>query len=630
MPSTQLSSSNTRTMPGTQMSSSTSTTLFRSAKAFRSSLLYRSSNNRAKAAGRILVNLATINSIITVVTLVMVLAAFGVFHRHIVDNDLSHDVQQPFGQNCRLDANGFSRGTCQLVEIATTTKSAWNTIGQQLALTWRAPLYVSTCVKTKSDQSGQVALVFLAVSHGFPQCQPSNGPQEIAGVAMLETTVRDEFQDGVYMLAVFDDKTMSGSENRVISDGSTDLLMANLNRTLIATNGSVVLDITARIQQNRWNVGQTSKRAIMLTWQYGHQVDHGDELLAVQLSAILISCVLVSGDFYLTVQGLQGFLHHKPNMTYDLAAGLERRKLVVFCWVVAHIVSLIYPDVMRAYFKATVGLWLIVGILVDTFFICATFLAMALIQYIPSPFTHVATLSSTVMGHGLFLIAPLWVSQTSAITQHFHDAPISLGLNISGVVRSSGTFANGGLAKSSMHFMLPATFALWVICILGPLLVSQINRKRHHGTFLLNLAWTRTNCFMDNCRMPNWITGLPLDERKMIKIGNKLFCKPSTQATLGIATVVPRIEPDDVLQKPHRGHDDKKMTLVSICSLVPIVSSMHRWLPKGLQPKIVGTVHKNELTTACYRTPPLHSPSRKLCQLTLVEYDVDLKSVAPR
>ncbi|CAK4622039.1 unnamed protein product, partial [Aphanomyces euteiches] len=385
-------------MPGTQMSSSTSTTLFRSAKAFRSSLLYRSSNNRAKAAGRILVNLATINSIITVVTLVMVLAAFGVFHRHIVDNDLSHDVQQPFGQNCRLDANGFSRGTCQLVEIATTTKSAWNTIGQQLALTWRAPLYVSTCVKTKSDQSGQVALVFLAGSHGFPQCQPSNGPQEIAGMAMLETTVRDEFQDGVYMLAVFDDKTMSGSENRVISDGSTDLLMANLNRTLIATNGSgtidsiginavqfsvpfghrykivsysspVVLDITARIQQNRWNVGQTSKRAIMLTWQYGHQVDHGDELLAVQLSAILISCVLVSGDFYLTVQGLQGFLHHKPNMTYDLAAGLERRKLVVFCWVVAHIVSLIYPDVMRAYFKATVGLWLIVGILVATFFI---------------------------------------------------------------------------------------------------------------------------------------------------------------------------------------------------------------------------------------------------------------------
>ncbi|CAK4149924.1 unnamed protein product [Aphanomyces euteiches] len=255
-------------------------------------------------------------------------------------------------------------------------------------------------------------------------------------------------------------------------------------------------------------------------------------------------------------------------MTYDLAAGLERRKLVVFCWVVAHIVSLIYPDVMRAYFKATVGLWLIVGILVATFFICVTFLAMALIQYIPSPFTQVATLSSTVMGHGLFLIAPLWVSQTPAITQHFHDTPISLGLNISDVVRSSGAFTN----------------------------VSQINRKRHHGTCLLNLAWTRTNGFMDNCRMPNWITGLPLDERKMIKIGNKLFCKPSTQATLGIATVVPRIEPDDVLQKPHRGHDDKKMTLVSIYSLVPIVSSMHRWLPKGLQPKIVGTVHKNEFT----------------------------------
>ncbi|KAG9399017.1 hypothetical protein AC1031_012451 [Aphanomyces cochlioides] len=200
------------------------------------------------------------------------------------------------------------------------------------------------------------------------------------------------------------------------------------------------------------------------------------------------------------------------------------------------------------------------------------------------------------MGHGLFLIAPLWVSQTSAITQEFHHTPISHGLNISGVVRSSGAFAHGGLTKSSMHSMAPATFTMVAICILGTLLASQINRKRHQGTFLLNLEWTRTNGFMDNCRMPNWITGLPLDERKMIKIGNKLFCKPSIQATLGIATVVPRIEPDDVLQKPHGGHEDKKMTLVSVYSLVPILWSMHRWLPKVLHPKIVGTVHKNEFT----------------------------------
>ncbi|KAG9399016.1 hypothetical protein AC1031_012450 [Aphanomyces cochlioides] len=294
MPGTQLSSSNPQTMPGTQLSSLTSTTFFQSTKAFRSSLLYRSSNNRAKAAGLILVNLVTINSIVTVVTLVMVLAAFGVFYRHVVDNDLSHDILQPFGQGCRIDANGFNRRTCQLLEIATTTESAWNTIGQQLALTWQAssslsPLYVSTCVKTKSDQSGQVALVFLAGYHGFPQCQPSNGPQEIAGMAMLETTVRDEFQDGVYMLTVFDDKTVSDSEIHVNSDGSTDLLIANINHTLIATNGSatidlaginavqfsvpfghrykilshsspVVLDITARTHQNRvqpsgWNVG---------------------------------------------------------------------------------------------------------------------------------------------------------------------------------------------------------------------------------------------------------------------------------------------------------------------------------------------------------------------------------------
>ncbi|CAK5020487.1 unnamed protein product [Aphanomyces euteiches] len=216
---------------------------------------------------------------------------------------------------------------------------------------------------TKSDQSGQVALVFLAGYYGFPQCQPSNGPQEIAGMAMLETTVRDDFQDGVYMLTVFDDKTMSGREIYVNSDDSTELLIANINRTLIATNGSatvdlvginamqysallgnrykvssrtspVALDITARIQQNRvqsngWNVGQSSKRAIMFTWEYEQHIDHGEELLAIQ---------------------------HKPVMTYDLAAGMERRKLILLWWSVCHVVSLIYPDILRAYFKATIGL----------------------------------------------------------------------------------------------------------------------------------------------------------------------------------------------------------------------------------------------------------------------------------
>ncbi|CAK4966922.1 unnamed protein product, partial [Aphanomyces euteiches] len=62
-------------------------------------------------------------------------------------------------------------------------------------------------------------------------------------MAMLETTVRDDFQDEVYMLTVFDDTTMSGRENHVNSDGSTDLLVANINRTLITTNGSAAIDL---------------------------------------------------------------------------------------------------------------------------------------------------------------------------------------------------------------------------------------------------------------------------------------------------------------------------------------------------------------------------------------------------
>ncbi|CAK4363162.1 unnamed protein product [Aphanomyces euteiches] len=62
-------------------------------------------------------------------------------------------------------------------------------------------------------------------------------------MAMLETTVRDDFQDEVYMLTVFDDTTMSGREIYVNSDDSTELLIANINRTLIATNGSATVDL---------------------------------------------------------------------------------------------------------------------------------------------------------------------------------------------------------------------------------------------------------------------------------------------------------------------------------------------------------------------------------------------------
>ncbi|KAH9189351.1 hypothetical protein AeNC1_008673 [Aphanomyces euteiches] len=83
----------------------------------------------------------------------------------------------------------------------------------------------------------------------------------------------------------------------------------------------------------------------------------------------------------------------------------------------------------------------------------------------------------------------------------------------------------------------------------------------------------------------------------MIKIGNKLFCKPSTQATLGFATILPRkqqIVPNDTNDHSKRassGSENETMTLISVYSLLPLLlSSLHHWIPENVYFHVFGTV----------------------------------------
>ncbi|CAK5039855.1 unnamed protein product [Aphanomyces euteiches] len=148
--------------------------------------------------------------------------------------------------------------------------------------------------------------------------------------------------------------------------------------------------------------------------------------------------------------------------------------------------------------------------------------------------------------------------------------------------------------------MTPFSLSIVFGSFFTTLAVCQIQRKRQHGTFLLNIAWTKTNGFLDACRMPHWITGLPLDEHGMVKIGNKLYCKPSLQATIGFASAVPRRlvvdARDRAAEKP--SNDEMEMTLVSIYATVPTLLSMHRYLPRWLSPNVFGTIKKNIFTRA--------------------------------
>ncbi|KAG9399025.1 hypothetical protein AC1031_012461 [Aphanomyces cochlioides] len=273
---------------------------------------------RSKALGRIVINLSMCAIIVFLSSVMFVVDAIGFFHRQTILDDLTMDAQsmKPYAQSCRMNDNG---DLCVYGSRNDKNESAWTAIGQQLAVQWQAisssPYFVTTCIKNKPTSSNHTALVFLAGYDLFPQCQPSNGQQEIAGMAMLETTVRDEFQDGAYMLTVFADKTMSESLIHVNSDGSTDLLIANINQTLIAIDGSVtvdtvgingvqstvplgeffnvstysypvVLDITSQVNSTRldgWNVGRKSKKAVIMTWDQGHHVENRHLLVTFQV-----------------------------------------------------------------------------------------------------------------------------------------------------------------------------------------------------------------------------------------------------------------------------------------------------------------------------------------------------------
>ncbi|KAH9153599.1 hypothetical protein AeRB84_004179 [Aphanomyces euteiches] len=524
------------------------------------------------------------------------------------------------------------------MEIATTTNSAWTAIGQQLALQWQAisssPYFVTTCIKNKPTNSNQTALLFLAGYDGFPQCQPSNGPEEIAGVAMLETTVRDEFQDGAYMLTVFADKTMVESLLHVNSDGSTDLLIAKINQTLIATNGSVtidtvgingvkstvplgeffkvstysypvVLDITNQANITRldgWHVGQKSKKAVVMTWDHGHHVENRHLLVTFQVVFLGMGSWLISGDLYLTVRGLQGLLAKKPVMTFDLAAGLERRKLVVLFWLSSLFVNLVYPDVVWMSHGLTAApIWALIVLLLGAYYLCWFILSLGFLTCIPSPFVYVVPMSASFMNHAVYAILEVvYFIQLPVVLDHYRHAPLALALNVSGNLCSSGAYANHGRMESAHSLLFPSGLVVMASCTFLAMTIAMARLKWTHGTYLLNLDWTTSNKFISHCGRPHWISTLPLHRARMIKIGHKLYCKPSCQAALGIATIdAQRGQVNDcgsIAIHPKKLHgasdDDNELTLVSVYSLPLILYSIHTWVPQMLRPTIFGTVKR--------------------------------------
>ncbi|CAK4665688.1 unnamed protein product, partial [Aphanomyces euteiches] len=228
-------------------------------------------------------------------------------------------------------------------------------------------------------------------------------------------------------------------------------------------------------------------------------------------------------------------------MTFDLAAGFERRKLVILFWGCSELLALVYFDIVRVYAGSTYPLWLASTMILGALCLSGFFILLGLLTCIPSPFHHVLTFSSGAMNHVVFVgMEVVLMLQLPSILDQYRQAPQALVLNILGTLRPSGAYADGGHIDSAASHLIGSTFATLIGCTLVSILVSTIQLKRTTGKFLLDLEWTRSNHFVSQSGIPNWITGLPLDGLNMIQIGKNLYCKPSTQATLGIASIIPR------------------------------------------------------------------------------------------
>ncbi|EQC37823.1 hypothetical protein SDRG_04847 [Saprolegnia diclina VS20] len=195
---------------------------------------------------RILSNLLAAAVILISLITMGVLLSEGMFNRLVItwyyqDNT---DYWADYGASCELGTDGFVNTSCSPIEVNTTeTVAAWTAIGAQLAMTWQAdstsPIKVTTCLVGGTPDVGWVALQFIGGYDDFPSCNPSNGSQLIAGIAMVEAANLDTvYPDGAYLLSMFGDASMHEATTYWNTDGTSNTVVANITRVLVGRDGS--------------------------------------------------------------------------------------------------------------------------------------------------------------------------------------------------------------------------------------------------------------------------------------------------------------------------------------------------------------------------------------------------------
>ncbi|RHZ38653.1 hypothetical protein DYB26_014046 [Aphanomyces astaci] len=258
------------------------------------------------------------------------------------------------------------------------------TVNAQLADTYFWAPYGQSCILTSdgftpnsydcSALSPPLFVLIVFLYDYFPECLPTE-PQDVAGMAMLETTIRDTHVDGLYFLTLYADLDPSMTVySYVNSDGTTQNLIENIKRTLISVDGQVETDKLGR------DYIITSRPL--------------DEVIVLQAMSSFLSLWFFAGDMFITIEGLGGLLSGAPVLKYTVLSGLERRKVPTYqhppltalcflqwllvCIVVNSMPGLLYMDVSRIYYYSTNGfkIYVLSSIMVANFFTFGFFIAL--------------------------------------------------------------------------------------------------------------------------------------------------------------------------------------------------------------------------------------------------------------
>ncbi|EQC37822.1 hypothetical protein SDRG_04846 [Saprolegnia diclina VS20] len=166
-------------------------------------------------------------------------------------------------------------------------------------------------------------------------------------------------------------------------------------------------------------------------------------------------------------------------------------------------------------------------------------------------------------------------------------------MHLNGTAYPCGAYNTAGVATTVSN-LLPSILLSVFLCIAFGSVVASAQLRYYQRRWLLDASWTKDSAFMMACGLPHWFTSLPLDKHEAIKIGNRLFCKPSMQARMGYASVT--VQPSNVIYvRAVAKTDEPTFLLLSVYTL--LLALTPPWL-RCVGPNVFGEIAKSELQPA--------------------------------